>query len=180
MTLGEKIKYLRKFRGMTQKEFGTAVGLDDNRIAQYETNYRVPKRDLLINMAKALNVDPLAFIPDYYGFEEEVLHTFFWMEEDFPNSMNLFPIVPSKTKYNHGHGLTAEFDDNDDMPVVNPVGVWFSLDTVNRVMGVWVKIKQMLESEKITKDNYIEWKFLWPQDPDWLKNTSEYKKELHS
>ena len=58
MTLGEKIKYLRKFRGMTQKEFGTAIGLDDNRIAQYETNYRVPKRDLLINMAKALNVDP--------------------------------------------------------------------------------------------------------------------------
>ena len=43
-------------------------------------------------------------------------------------------------------------------------------------MGIWVKIKQMLESEKITKDDYIEWKFLWPQDPDWLKNTSEYKK----
>ena len=47
MTVGEKIKKIRTFRGMTQKELGLAVGFEekgaDNRIAQYETNYRVPK-----------------------------------------------------------------------------------------------------------------------------------------
>lgn len=40
---------------MTQKELGMGVGFDekgaDNRIAQYETNYRVPKKDMLLQMA---------------------------------------------------------------------------------------------------------------------------------
>ena len=44
MTVGDKIRKIRTFRGMTQKELGVAIGLEekgaDNRIAQYETNYR--------------------------------------------------------------------------------------------------------------------------------------------
>lgn len=51
MTVGEKIKYIRTFRGMTQQQLGVAIGLSakgaDNRMAQYETNYRVPKKDML-------------------------------------------------------------------------------------------------------------------------------------
>ncbi len=51
MTVGDKIRKIRTFRGMTQKELGVAIGLEekgaDNRVAQYETNYRVPKKDLL-------------------------------------------------------------------------------------------------------------------------------------
>ena len=58
MTVGEKIKKIRTFRGMTQKELGLAVGFEekgaDNRIAQYETNYRVPKKDLLNKIAEVL------------------------------------------------------------------------------------------------------------------------------
>ena len=65
MTLGEKLKRIRTFRGMTQKDLGVAVGFDekgaDNRIAQYETNYRVPKEDLLKKMAKVLRVSPYNF-----------------------------------------------------------------------------------------------------------------------
>ena len=48
MTVGDKIRKIRTFRGMTQKELGVAIGLEekgaDNRVAQYETNYRVPCR----------------------------------------------------------------------------------------------------------------------------------------
>lgn len=61
MTVGDKIKKIRTFRGMTQKELGLAIGFEekgaDNRIAQYETNYRVPKRELLDKIAEALRVD---------------------------------------------------------------------------------------------------------------------------
>ena len=53
MTVGDKIKKIRTFRGMTQKELGLAIGFEekgaDNRIAQYETNYRVPKRELPVS-----------------------------------------------------------------------------------------------------------------------------------
>ena len=59
MQIGEKIKRIRTFRKLTQKELSKLLGLGengDNRIAQYETNYRVPKKDFLKEIAKALNV----------------------------------------------------------------------------------------------------------------------------
>ena len=50
MTVGEKIKYIRTFRGMTQQQLGVAIGLSakgaDNRMAQYETNYRDADQNL--------------------------------------------------------------------------------------------------------------------------------------
>ena len=55
MTIGDKIKRIRTFRKMTQAELGAALGWGDkgaNRLAQYETNYRVPKQDLITEMAK--------------------------------------------------------------------------------------------------------------------------------
>ena len=71
MTVGEKIKKIRTFRGMTQKELGSMLRMGsrgaDNRIAQYETNYRVPKAELLDGIAGALNVNPQNFydpVPD--------------------------------------------------------------------------------------------------------------------
>ena len=65
MTTGEKIKQIRQHRKMTQKELGQKIGLGDggaNRIAQYEMGYRVPKKPLLIKMAEALTVSPLALL----------------------------------------------------------------------------------------------------------------------
>ena len=61
MTIGDKIKRIRTFRNMTQAELGAALGWGDkgaNRLAQYETNYRVPKQDLITEMAKILDVNP--------------------------------------------------------------------------------------------------------------------------
>ena len=63
MTIGDKIKKIRTFRNMTQAELGAALGWGDkgaNRLAQYETNYRVPRKDLVTEMAKILDVNPLA------------------------------------------------------------------------------------------------------------------------
>ena len=58
MTDGDKIKKIRTFPGKTQKELGVATGFDEkgagNRIAQYETNYRVPKKELLDKIAAEL------------------------------------------------------------------------------------------------------------------------------
>ena len=58
MTVGEKIKFIRNFRGITQKELGVGIGFDekgaDNRIAQYETNYRVLNKNTLLQIAKVL------------------------------------------------------------------------------------------------------------------------------
>ena len=51
MAVGDRIKRVRNFRGMTMKELGMAVGFDeksaDVRIAQYENNSRKPKEELM-------------------------------------------------------------------------------------------------------------------------------------
>ena len=66
---------------MTQKGFGLAIGLEeegaDSRIAQYEINYRIPKRDMLEQMAVVLRVSPMNFYSDAPGCSEDIMQTFF-------------------------------------------------------------------------------------------------------
>ena len=97
MTVGEKIKKIRTFRGMTQKELGLAIGFEekgaDNRIAQYETNYRVPKRELLDKIAQALRVDRQNFYTVQPGCAEDFMRTFFWLHEERTGPIRLFQLV---------------------------------------------------------------------------------------
>ncbi len=54
---GTLIKNIRKSRGMSRKDLGELVGLDQNRIEQYENGIREPKIDLLNKIFDALEVD---------------------------------------------------------------------------------------------------------------------------
>ena len=62
MAIGERIRYIRNLRGMTQKGLGMAVGFDektaDVRMAQYESGTRTPKEKLTADIAHALEVSP--------------------------------------------------------------------------------------------------------------------------
>ena len=88
MTVGDKIKIIRTFRGMTQKQLAMAAGLGnkgaDNRIAQYEINYRAPKKELLDQMSKALHVNPQNFYDHAPGS----------MEAFFPSSAMVGRRIP--------------------------------------------------------------------------------------
>ena len=69
MAIGERIRFLRNLRGMTQKYLGTAIGFPektaDIRMAQYESGTRTPKADVTNELAKVLEVSPLALtVPD--------------------------------------------------------------------------------------------------------------------
>lgn len=69
MAIGERIRYFRNKRGMTQKHLGTAVGFPeksaDVRLAQYESGTRSPKAELTKALAEVLDVSPLALsVPD--------------------------------------------------------------------------------------------------------------------
>ena len=89
---------------MTQKELGLAIGFEekgaDNRIAQYETNYRVPKRELLDKIAEALRVDRQNFYTIAPGSAEDFMRTFFWLDEDSLALSACFhlSVFPAKSK----------------------------------------------------------------------------------
>ena len=85
MAIGERIRFIRNLRGMTQKWLGQAVGFPqktaDIRMAQYESGSRTPKDDLVKSLADVLEVSPLALkVPDIdsdLGF----IHTLFAIED---------------------------------------------------------------------------------------------------
>ena len=88
MAVGDRIKRVRNFRGMTMKELGMAVGFDeksaDVRIAQYENNSRKPKEELMRKIAVALDVS-VAYLEDpTMNDAEGILHALFELDDQYP------------------------------------------------------------------------------------------------
>ena len=85
MSIGKKIKFFRKRRGMTQRELGTEVGFSpasaDVRISQYENGSRTPKRYVLNVIADVLDVSPLALSVPEIEDDLVLLHTLFALED---------------------------------------------------------------------------------------------------
>lgn len=85
MAIGERIRFIRNLRGMTQKFLGLQIGFSertaDIRMAQYESGSRTPKADLVEQLADALNVSTEALnvpnIDSYTG----LMHTLFALED---------------------------------------------------------------------------------------------------
>ena len=68
LTVGEKIRAVRKERKMTQKRLGNILGMDTTRISQYETGQRNPKIETLSKIADALGVSVAELLPDEMQF----------------------------------------------------------------------------------------------------------------
>ena len=166
MTVGDKIKKIRTFRGMTQKELGLAIGFEekgaDNRIAQYETNYRVPKRELLDKMAEALRVDRQNFYTIAPGSAEDFMRTFFWLDEDSPGAIRLFQLVRNPGRAGAADDTAVRYNDSDDWPAHPPVGMYFQYGLVDEFMREWLFRQQELHAGEITREEYFEWKLNWP------------------
>ena len=85
MAIGERIRFIRNLRGMTQKMLGMEVGFPektaDIRMAQYESGTRTPKADLTNKLAEVLEVSPAALdIPNIESYNG-VMHTLFALED---------------------------------------------------------------------------------------------------
>ena len=85
MAFGKRIKFFRNRKGMKQKELGELLGFlgktSDVRVAQYETEARTPKADLVKEMAHIFSVSTRAInvpnIDSYLG----LMHTLFALED---------------------------------------------------------------------------------------------------
>ena len=170
MTIGDKIKKIRTFRNMTQAELGAALGWGDkgaNRLAQYETNYRVPRKDLVTEMAKILDVNPLTLHEPTTMNASELMEILFWMDEFNPGMINLFQLetYPGE-KSNSSDDTAIRYHDSDSWPAHPPVGMWFNYGVLNDFLKEWTLRKEELKSGEITRDEYFEWKINWPQTCD--------------
>ena len=146
MAIGERIHFFRILRGMTQKYLGTIVGFPersaDVRLAQYETGTRKPKAELTAALAQALDVSPHALdVPDidsYIG----LMHTLFTLEDLY--------------------GLTVSESDGE---------ICLKVDTskgkdaheLRKMLYAWKEQADKLSSGKISKDEYDNWRYHYPQ-----------------
>ena len=146
MAIGERIRFFRNLRGMTQKYLGTVVGFPektaDIRMAQYESGSRTPKSDLTENLAGVLGVSPLALsVPDidsYLG----LMHTLFTLEDRY--------------------GLTIEKGEN---------GVSMRVDSrkgkdaaeLSEMINAWAEQAEKYHNGDISREDYDKWRYNYPK-----------------
>ena len=149
MAIGERIRFIRNLRGMTQKYLGTLVGFPektaDIRMAQYEAGTRTPKEDLTKALAGALDVSPLALnVPDidsYFG----LMHTLFALEDRY--------------------GLTIETRDGEVLFRIDP-RKGKDAARISELVYAWAAIAEKYRAGEISRDEYDKWRYYYPQYDD--------------
>lgn len=146
MAIGERIRFFRKLRGITQKILGMSVGFAektaDVRMAQYESGTRTPKEKLVNELANVLDVSPKALdVPDidnYIG----LTHTLFALEDLYGLKINSIDgeICLTLDKENGSTYLTM-FD----------------------MLSSWYKEADRFRCSEITKEEYDEWRYNYPR-----------------
>lgn len=146
MAIGERIRFFRNLRGMTQKYLGQMVGFPektaDIRMAQYESGSRSPKAELTENLAGALGVSPLALsVPDidsYLG----LMHTLFTLEDRY--------------------GLTVETGENDVSLRVDPRKGKDAAE-LSEMLTAWAEQAEKYRNGKINREDYDKWRYNYPK-----------------
>ena len=85
MAIGQRIKFFRNRKGMTQKQLGEQLGFmgktSDVRMAQYESEARVPKIDLVKQMSQIFDINTHALTVPDIDTHIGLMHTLFALED---------------------------------------------------------------------------------------------------
>lgn len=139
MDLDERIRYVRRLKGMTQLELAEKCGLgnDDNartRISQYENGSRTPKEDMLEKISEALGVTSLYLSTKERTFAYDLCTLLFDLDDE-------------------GRGVNIiEQDGKHLLELVHFEYVF------EKMYKDWNQKKKELAEGKITKEEYIMWK----------------------
>lgn len=146
MATGERIRFIRNLRGITQKFLGLKVGFSertaDIRIAQYESGSRTPKADLIEKIADTLDVSTEALnVPDIDSYTG-LMHTLFAIEDLY--------------------GLKIDTLDGEICIRVNRQnGSMYSKMT--GLLTPWEEMAQKYRNGEITREEYDDWRYRYPK-----------------
>lgn len=142
MSIGSRIRFIRKKKGLTQKELGIKLGFKEStaevRIAQYETGERIPREDLLKRIADTLEVNVGFLNPDTRTVIGK-MQLFFALEDD--RGLGVKKI--------HGHPVLFFQEE-----VQSDEGLCITL-----LMQEWAKQAERLRKGEITQDEYDNWRY---------------------
>ena len=146
MAIGERIRFIRNLRGMTQKYLGMAIGFDektaDVRMAQYESGTRTPKENYVTDIAKALDVSPKALdLPDIESYVG-LAHTLFALEDIY--GIQIGDIDGE---------VCLRLDKSKGMTYLSMLDIFTS----------WQHEAEKLKSGEISKEDYDTWRYNYPR-----------------
>lgn len=143
MAIGERIRFFRNKRGITQKYLGMEMGFPegsaDVRMAQYETGSRTPKADLTKTLADYFEISDNALTVPDIDTDIGLMHTLFALEDI--------------------RGLTIGEIDGE-------ICLHLGKDkehSLIKMMSAWAEQAGKLKTGEITKDEYDCWRYNYPK-----------------
>lgn len=112
-------------------------------------------------ISEILNVNYINFVMKVPRCAEDIMQTFFWLDEDNRNTFHLFQLVRNPGKCNASDDKSVRYNDSDEWPAHAPVGMWIDYGLVNEFLREWCLRKEQLKSGEISEDEYFEWKISW-------------------
>ena len=146
MAIGERIRFFRNMKGITQKYLGQVVGFPersaDVRMAQYETGSRTPKADLTKTLADFFGVSTNALTVPNIDTDIGLMHTLFALEDI--RGLTIGEIdgeICLRLDRSKGKTYVAMFD----------------------MLSAWAEQAKKLETGEITREDYDRWRYNYPQ-----------------
>ena len=145
MAIGERIRFFRNLKGMTQKYLGMQVGFPektaDIRMAQYESGSRTPKADLTNKLAEVFDISPQALsVPDIDCYNG-LMHTLFTLEDLY--------------------GFRIDKLD-DELCIRLDKGMGTNYLTMFDMFSAWQEQAEKFKNGEITKEEYDNWRYNYP------------------
>ena len=160
MAIGERIRFLRNLRGMTQKYLGMKIGFTEKtaevRMAQYENGARTPKEKMVADFANELEVRPQALTVPDIDTDIGLMHTFFTLEDL--------------------RGLTVEELDGEICLRLDKSSKAYT--GMGEMLHAWLEQTKKLEAGEITKEEYDRWRYNYPKFDTYQRWAKVPSKEL--
>ena len=157
MAIGQRIKYFRNRIGMTQKQLGEKLGFkgktSDVRMAQYESEARVPKIDLVKQMSQIFDVNTHALTVPDIDTHIGLMHTLFALEDMYGIKIG---------EIDGEICLRFDREHKEYQRLFEP-------------FHVWQQMAAKLEAGEISQEEYDNWRYNYPE-----LDTSEIRAKVPS
>lgn len=159
MAIGERIRFFRNLRGMTQKYLGVKIGFTEKtaevRMAQYENAARTPKEKMVADFANELDVSTHALTVPDIDTNIGLMHTLFTLED------------LRALKIDEVDGEVCIKLDKSQGKVYHEM---------SEMLFSWREQAKKLDAEEITKKEYDQWRYNYPKfdtSQKWAKIPSQ-------
>ena len=140
--LGQKIRFCRQIAGMTQKELGSACGVNESTIRNYELGNRYPDSDTIFEISNALEISPYVLAtPDPISAASSLQYLF-----SMEKTLDLTPTTIDGKVYLE---VSSDIDVND--ATVAP------LSNLKRMFSHWATMYEKFINEEIDEETYLLW-----------------------